>query len=57
MKSGRQDKCEATKDTLKGVAMEASGVLRGDAQRARRLSDQRKGAFKRKKDELKDRLK
>jgi uncharacterized protein YjbJ (UPF0337 family) len=58
MKSSRQDKREATKDTLKGVAKEASGALRGDdAQRARGLSDQRKGAFKRKKGELKDRLK
>ena len=30
MKSGRQDKREATKDTLKGVAKEATGALRGD---------------------------
>jgi uncharacterized protein YjbJ (UPF0337 family) len=58
MKSSRQDKREATKDTLKGAAKEASGALRGDdTQRASGLSDQRKGAFKRKKGELKDRLK
>jgi uncharacterized protein YjbJ (UPF0337 family) len=30
MKSSRQDKREATKDTLKGVAKEATGALRGD---------------------------
>jgi uncharacterized protein YjbJ (UPF0337 family) len=59
MKSSRQDKREAaTKDTLKGAAKEASGALRGDdKQRVRGLSDQRKGAFKRRKGEMKDRLK
>ena len=48
----------ATKNTLKGAAKEAGGALRGDdKQRARGLSDQRKGAFKRRKGELKNRLK
>ena len=57
MKSSRQDKGEGTKDMLKGVAKEATGTLRGDdAKRARGLSDQRKGAVKKKKGELKDRL-
>ena len=55
MKSSRQNKREATKDTLKGVAREATGALRGnDTKRAKGLSDQRKGALKRKKGELKD---
>ena len=58
MKSSRQDKREATKDTLKGVATEATGALSGDdTKRAEGLSDQRKGALKRKKGELKDRFK
>ena len=58
MKSSRQDKREATKDTLKGVAKEATGALKGDdTKRAKGLSDQRKGAVKRKKGELKDRFK
>lgn len=58
MKSSRQDKREATRDTLKGVAKEATGALRGDdTKRAKGLSDQRKGAVKRKKGELKDRFK
>jgi uncharacterized protein YjbJ (UPF0337 family) len=57
MKSSRQDKGEGTKDMLKGLAKEATGTLRGDdAKRARGLSDQRKGAVKKKKGELKDRL-
>ena len=30
MKSSRQDKREATRDTLKGVAKEATGALRGE---------------------------
>jgi uncharacterized protein YjbJ (UPF0337 family) len=56
MKSSRQDKREATRDTLKGVAKEATGALRrDDTKRAKRLSDQ-KGALKRKKGELKDRF-
>jgi uncharacterized protein YjbJ (UPF0337 family) len=58
MKSSKQDKREATKDTLKGVAKEATGILRGDdTKRAKGLSGQRKGALKRKKGELKDRFK
>ncbi len=58
MKSSRQDKREGTRDALKGVAKEATGVLSGnDTRRAKGLSDQRKGALKRKKGELKDRLK
>ena len=58
MKSSRQEKGEATKDTLKGVVKEATGALRGDdTKRAKGLSDQRKGAIKRKKGELKDRFK
>jgi uncharacterized protein YjbJ (UPF0337 family) len=57
MKSGRQDKREGTKDALKGVAKEVTGVLRGDdTKRAKGLSHQRKGALKRKKGELKDRF-
>jgi uncharacterized protein YjbJ (UPF0337 family) len=57
MKSSRQDKREGAKDTLKGVAKEATGALRGDnTRRAKGLSDQRKGALKRKKGELKDRF-
>ena len=57
MKSSRQDKGEGTKDMLKGVAKEATGALGGDAtRRAKGLSDQRKGALKRKKGELKDRF-
>jgi uncharacterized protein YjbJ (UPF0337 family) len=57
MKSSRQDKREATRDTLKGVAKEATGALRGDdTKRAKGLSDQGKGAVKRKKGELKDRF-
>ncbi len=58
MKSSRQDKREGTRDTLKGVAREATGALKGnDTRRARGLSDQRKGALKRKKGELKARFK
>ena len=58
MKSSRQDKGEGTKDMLKGLAKEATGTLRGDdTNRAKGLSDQRKGALKRKKGELKDRFK
>jgi uncharacterized protein YjbJ (UPF0337 family) len=50
MKSSRQDKREGTKDTLKGVAKEATGALRGDdSEKAKGLSVQRKGALKRKK--------
>lgn len=57
MKSSRQDKGEGTRDMLKGVAKEATGALSGnDTRRARGLSDQRKGALKRKKGELKDRF-
>ncbi len=57
MKSSRQDKGEGTKDTLKGVAKEATGALRGDdTGGAKGLSDQRKGALKRKKGELKERF-
>ena len=57
MKSSRRDKREATGDTLKGLAKEAGGALKGDdSKRAKGLSDQRKGALKRKKGELKDRL-
>jgi uncharacterized protein YjbJ (UPF0337 family) len=57
MKSSRQDKREGTKDTLKGVAKEATGALKGDdATRAKGLSAQRKGALKKKKGELKDRF-
>jgi uncharacterized protein YjbJ (UPF0337 family) len=41
MKSSRLDKREATKDTLKGAAREAGGVLRGDdTQRARGLGSE-----------------
>jgi uncharacterized protein YjbJ (UPF0337 family) len=58
MKSSRQDKREGSKDTLKGVAKEATGALKGDdTKRAKGLTDQRKGAVKRKKGELKDRFK
>jgi uncharacterized protein YjbJ (UPF0337 family) len=58
VKSSRQDKGEGTKDILKGVAKEATGILRGnDAKRAKGLSDQRKGAVKKKKGELKERFK
>jgi uncharacterized protein YjbJ (UPF0337 family) len=50
VKSSRQDKGEGTKYTLKGMAKEATGALRGDdAKRAKGPSDQRKGAGKRKK--------
>jgi len=57
MKSSKQDKGEGTKDMLKGVAKEATGTLRGDdAKKAKGLSDQRKGAVKKKKGELKDRF-
>jgi uncharacterized protein YjbJ (UPF0337 family) len=58
MKSSKQDKGEGTKDMLKGVAREATGALRGDdAKRAKGLSDQRKGAVKKKKGQLKARFK
>jgi uncharacterized protein YjbJ (UPF0337 family) len=58
MKSSGQDKREGTRDALKGVAKEVTGVLSGnDTRRARGLSEQRKGALKRKKGELKDRFK
>jgi uncharacterized protein YjbJ (UPF0337 family) len=57
LKSSRQNKGEGAKDMLKGVAKETTGVLTGDdTKRAKGLSVQRKGAFKRKKGELKDRL-
>ncbi len=47
MKSGGQDKREGTKDALKGVAKEVTGVLRGDdTKRAKGLSDQRKAPLK-----------
>ncbi len=50
MKSSRQDKREATKDTFKGVAKEATGALRGDdTTKAKGLSNQSEGASKRKK--------
>ncbi len=55
----RASSCSGTirEDTLEGVAKEATGALRGDdSKRARGLSDQRKGAFKREKGELKDRF-
>jgi uncharacterized protein YjbJ (UPF0337 family) len=43
---------------LKGVAKEATGALTADdSRRAKGLWDQRKGALKRKKGELKDRFK
>ena len=58
MKSSGQDKGEGTKDTLKGMAKETTGTLRGDdSKRAEGLSEQRKGAFKKKKGNLKDRFK
>ncbi len=57
MKSSRQDKGEGAKDMLKGMAKEATGALSGDdTRRAKGLSDQRKGALKRKKGELKERF-
>ena len=57
MKSSGQDKGEGTKDTLKGMAKEATGALRGDDnKKAKGVSDQRKGALRRKKGELKERF-
>ena len=57
MKSSKQDKGEGAKDMLKGVAKETTGALTGDdTKRAKGLSDQRKGALKRKKGDLKDRF-